>query len=727
MVLVLSLILLVLVGGMVLAQDADATPISTPEATPTLEATPTSEATPEVMPDLGGDEGAGEGTDRGDEDEDGEDKVKVCHIPGGDKDKANTIEISRDALESHLDHGDYEGECEEEFEGDADEELGGAGSKPGDFFYGVDKFFDDWLGNCLDNRQERVAELKALIKEKRFDDAEEALKGYEECAKEVEKEVGPGERGEAERSAKAIRKAIRGIEREVPDEHKKKFVSDVIDKEEKIEAAAEIAAKIKDLCEQLAKLDPNEYSRVCSVKEDAPQWQRELDEDLTEDQRKAARKFANVMKQCFSSQGRKCECNELEEINKPFADRCSIVAPLAAKCESGGESSCEAMDEAMEGIEDLLPEYLQDVFNELDGGVKEDQFEFHMPSECREAGVKTPKECMKVMFEANAPEECQQALKEGKISFENEREAREACEDIMFRENAPEECVEAGLKNPKECGQFMFKQNAPQECIDAGLTGEKKDDPRKCEKLMKEQFGEGPEGPGGRRGPGPGPDCRRIENSEERLKCYDGALEGVRSDGEGGFGREGGDHGGWPPPCQEAQAFTRDSCEKIMREWGEKQRSQDEERFKGERENRDQSFRDEYENKYRDFRPPEDFREGDHPPEGGFRQPPEGFKEGEGFRPPEDFRPPEGQQPPEGFQQSPTGEGSEPSNGQTAPSGDSGSSGGTSSGGDSGSASGGDSGSGGGESGSSGSGGGDSGVTGAMITGNAFFDYYYWG
>src|SRR3989338_1000958 len=171
MVLVLSLILLALVGGMVLAQDADATPISTPEATPTLEATPTSEATPEVMPDLGGDEGAGEGTDRGDEDEDGEDKVKVCHIPGGDKDKANTIEISRDALESHLDHGDYEGECEEEFEGDADEELGGAGSKPGDFFYGVDKFFDDWLGNCLDNRQERVAELKALIKEKRFDDA----------------------------------------------------------------------------------------------------------------------------------------------------------------------------------------------------------------------------------------------------------------------------------------------------------------------------------------------------------------------------------------------------------------------------------------------------------------------------------------------------------------------------------------------------------------------------
>ncbi len=739
-VLALSLILIVLVSGIGFAQDAEATPTPepTPEVTPTPETTPTPEATPEATPtpevtptpdDGGEDEGIGGGEEDGDRGE----KVKVCHIPSGDREKANTIEIARSAVESHLKHGDYEGECEEEFEGDADEELGGAGSKPGDFFYGVDKLFDDWFGNCLDNRQERVAELKALVKEKKFDDAEEALEGYEECAKEVEKEVSPEERGEAERSAKAIRKAIRGIEREIPDEHKKKFVRDVIDKENGIEKAAEIADKIKNLCEQLAKLDPEEYGRVCRVKGDAPKWQRDLDDDLTEEQRAAARKFGDIMSQCFRTEGRECACSELEDINKPFADRCAIVAPLAAKCEEGDEASCEAMDDATEGIEELLPDYLQDIFDDLDRDIKEDQFEFHMPRECREEGARDAGACIESMFRRNAPGPCLNALDRGEISFTNEREAREACDKIMFEENAPQECVDAGLRNPKECGQLMFKQNAPQECVDAGITGEGRDDPRKCERLMREQFGEGPEGPGGRRGPGPGPDCRRIQDPEERLKCYDNALEGIGPGGEGpaGFGGRAG-RGHFPQPCEEAQALTRESCEKVMREWGEKQRSQDEGRFKQEREERDRNYRQEFENRYKEFRPPEGF----HPPE-GFR-PPEGFKEGE-FRPPEGFVPPEGFRPPEGFKEGefrppegefqqppPTGETQPPSDssGGTAPSGDTTSTTTTGSGGDSGGTSGtGDSGSfGGGE-----SSGGTTGTGGVIMVDNRFVDYYYWG
>lgn len=48
--------------------------------------------------------------DMADGDGDGE-KILVCHIPPGNPDNARTINISVDALEAHLAHGDIEGEC----------------------------------------------------------------------------------------------------------------------------------------------------------------------------------------------------------------------------------------------------------------------------------------------------------------------------------------------------------------------------------------------------------------------------------------------------------------------------------------------------------------------------------------------------------------------------------------------------------------------------------------
>ena len=42
-----------------------------------------------------------------------EGKVLICHIPGGDLDKARTISVSDDAetIEDHLSHGDFLGRC----------------------------------------------------------------------------------------------------------------------------------------------------------------------------------------------------------------------------------------------------------------------------------------------------------------------------------------------------------------------------------------------------------------------------------------------------------------------------------------------------------------------------------------------------------------------------------------------------------------------------------------
>ena len=50
--------------------------------------------------------------DDGEEDDADDVKVLVCHIPPGNPDNPGTIEISEDALEAHLAHGDTEGECE---------------------------------------------------------------------------------------------------------------------------------------------------------------------------------------------------------------------------------------------------------------------------------------------------------------------------------------------------------------------------------------------------------------------------------------------------------------------------------------------------------------------------------------------------------------------------------------------------------------------------------------
>jgi len=38
-------------------------------------------------------------------------KITVCHVPPGNLINPHIISISRSALNAHLKHGDYEGEC----------------------------------------------------------------------------------------------------------------------------------------------------------------------------------------------------------------------------------------------------------------------------------------------------------------------------------------------------------------------------------------------------------------------------------------------------------------------------------------------------------------------------------------------------------------------------------------------------------------------------------------
>jgi hypothetical protein len=307
-----------------------------------------------------------------------------------------------------------------------------------------------------------------------------------------------------------------------------------------------------------------------------------LDKELTKGQQEKAKKFFKTMKQCFDDP-EECRCGEIEI--KPFGEKCSVIAPLAAKCDSGDDSACEEMDEYEREHDpfDDLPDYLRDVLHRLEGDYDHDRIGNFMPPECEKEGATSPKECMKIMFRIHAPDECQEALERGEIDTSNEREAREACDRIMFEEHAPDECREVGLTDHEECGRFMFEKHAPQECLDAGLDGSSKGDHRKCEEIaggMRDDHGK----EFGSRGPGP--DCRRIEDAEERLDCYDGKIEHYEGERKEFDYSRGEPVGGWPEECRKVGAFEEEACKRHMRERGEWEKSDAEERGRWEEEDK---------------------------------------------------------------------------------------------------------------------------------------------
>ncbi len=553
----------------------------------------------------------------------------------------------------------------------------GAGITPDSSFYFVEDKILSSFRSDLKNREKKIAEIEEMINEGKKEEARTALERYIKYAKEAEEGIDPDKSNEARRSAAAIKKTIKKIENEFSEEEKKEFIESVNEQESKISVAAEISKKIKDLCETLSEVDPKQYAEVCKTNEDAPKWHRELDKKLTEEQKKEAREFEKIMMQCMQTQGRECRCEDISI--DPFAEKCSLIAPLATKCDEGDEEACEIMNEATQNMEELLPPHLQDVLFITEEKIRGEQFDHFMPSECKRAGTKNPQDCMMLMFKENAPEECVKAFEENKISIKNEKDARLKCEEIMFKENAPEECIEAGIKNPKECGTYMCENNLPEECKAAGLSCEQPHKVfRKCDEIMRSQ---GPRDRGGQgQGFALGRNCVNIQEKDEKLKCFEEAFNRVQQGGfpgrgpehfDGDFeGRGGGGRGsGFPEECRNAGIDGRNSddgerCRKMMIGMSEERRQKTrdfQENFARECRAKggawDCSFSDIdssnpcrcYVEERKDFRefgpPPEGFRppENFRPPEGQFPQPPEGFRPPEGIpAPPQDF----GQNPP---------------------------------------------------------------------------------
>jgi len=393
---------------------------------------------------------------------------------------------------------DEEDKKEDIFKGYEGEELKiKAGTTPGSPLYFIDRFFDRFADE-LTVKEERIAEIKALVEAGDVESAKGILKDYMELAEELEHEVDPDRKEDVKRSAAAIRNAMKDIRDKLPPGERGDFVSEIMSKEHSIATSAEISSKIKELCKELSELDPLEYSSVCKTKDDSPKWQQKLDKKLTKEQVNEAKKFGKIMKSCFDSSGKDCRCDEIPFPD--FANACSKAAPLAAACETeNDEDACNKLD----NLEmPRLPPHLQEVMENLEGGdVMESKFDLHMPPEC--AGVSSPKECKKIMIKRHAPEECREALLAADV--ENEMESRKICDKIMMEKHAPE-CSEKGITDPDECARFMDK-----------LGGEHK-------------------------GPRIDFNCKKIENPEERLECYDKASSQAK-------GYKGHDDEDYEGPC----------------------------------------------------------------------------------------------------------------------------------------------------------------------------------
>ncbi len=425
-----------------------------------------------------------------------------------------------------------------------------AGITPDSSFYFIQRFLDIF-SNDLKLREEKIAEIKIMVKQGKMDAAKIALKEYLKHANALEKQVGPDDVQNINMSSSAIYNTLQDFQGQIPSNETDNF-NQIVDKEKSIVTASAIASRIKDLCQQLSKVDPIEYSRSCKISNDSPDWKKKLDQNLTVQQKADVEKFGSIMQECFKTSGQTCRCNEIPF--KDFAATCLIGAPLAVACNiNGNESACQQLNNLK--MPDLPP-YLQSTFNNIQGGVTQSEFNSHFPQECKAANITNSNDCMKFMIQTHAPTECQQALINANV--QNPKDAQDICNKIMFQRNAPDECVKAGINDAKECQKLMFKLKAPQSCVDAGLTGQYNSDSQKCNDIMMAGNGQQQQR---------GSNCVSIKNSEERLRCYDAAARGVS---QGQMGQQGQ----WPQQCQDAKAFTINSCQEIIKAFSQGQFNQ---------------------------------------------------------------------------------------------------------------------------------------------------------
>ena len=88
-------------------------------------------------------------------------RVTICHVPPGNPSKAHTITIDRAALERHLAHGDFVGECDDDFDEKLKEREARLAEK------------ETRIAEKQEEREIRLAEKRAEIEERLAENEEE--------------------------------------------------------------------------------------------------------------------------------------------------------------------------------------------------------------------------------------------------------------------------------------------------------------------------------------------------------------------------------------------------------------------------------------------------------------------------------------------------------------------------------------------------------------------------
>ncbi|MBW2965741.1 hypothetical protein KY342_01405, partial [Candidatus Woesearchaeota archaeon] len=207
-----------------------------------------------------------------------------------------------------------------------------AGLTPDNMFYFIDELLEKLLvgddpEKALRYKEEKINEAKQMINQGNAEAAKEAFEGAKKYGEILKREVSPEIEKRARESSKAVKEFIDDIEDDIKGnewEDVRMLVEDQEQTEDKIALAAKITTQIQRLCKALSELDPMEYAKVCKTDDDAPRWRRRLDKELTEEQKKEAKEFFEIMSNCFKNP-RECECNRITI--KSFAEKCSEIAP----------------------------------------------------------------------------------------------------------------------------------------------------------------------------------------------------------------------------------------------------------------------------------------------------------------------------------------------------------------------------------------------------------------
>ncbi len=370
-----------------------------------------------------------------------------------------------------------------------------AGITPDSPFYFLDELFEQ-VGNdphkALEYKEEKIAELQEMAKEKKVEAARKALENAQQYGTVLEKEVTPEMEADVQQSVEVAQAILEEAGENLPELEEELLQK--LEQEQRITLAAEISTKIKQLCETLSKLDPVQYAQNCKTDENAPRWQQKYDQELTDKQKKHAASFAEKMTQCFETQGKTCDCEGMGV--KKFEELCIAHRDFKQRCDNGEEDACKAMiEQGPIDIFEYLPTYLHPVVENLMKGFEQaqegqyDTFEGkdnYLPMPCIDAGISSAKECALYM---------KQKSKQFSGNYQFSKES-----SVIF---GPGPCKDKGITSVEECQKYMDEnfQKTPEGAYIVGPP------------VRIGEFGR---------------DCHAVQDLAEKVRCFENFYNQAR-------------------------------------------------------------------------------------------------------------------------------------------------------------------------------------------------------